>query len=157
MSTVYTLDASVFVSGYNAHEVAHEESRLLLKLLAQQNVALIEPTLLLPEIAAAVARVYGDEALALDFARTIERLPTASFVALNQSIAQSAVEVAARYKVRGSDAVYAAVAKRYNATLVTLDQEQADRVWAVVPVGEPSDIVARLQREDDEDAAEGNP
>jgi predicted nucleic acid-binding protein len=60
MATTYTVDASVFLNGFNPYESGHEQSRRFLDLLREQGVPIIVPTLLLPEVAAAVSRGRGD-------------------------------------------------------------------------------------------------
>jgi len=56
MATIYTADASVFLNAFNPYEVGHDDSRRLLARLQEQGVPIIVPTLLLPEVAAAVDR-----------------------------------------------------------------------------------------------------
>jgi len=55
----------------------------------------------------------------------------------DESIADLAVDIAAHNRLRGSDAVYAAVALRFGTELITLDREQLDRLPRVLPVREP--------------------
>jgi len=67
-----------------------------------------------------------------------------SFLALGEEddgLAQEAAELAARHRLRSSDAVYAAVARRFGATLITLDAEQGERAAAVVPVRRPEETL----------------
>ena len=45
--------------------------------------------------------------------------------------------MAAQYRLRGSDAVYAAVALRFGASLLTVDREQRERVAGVQPAYTP--------------------
>ena len=54
-----------------------------------------------------------------------------------KSIADLAVEIAANNRLRGSDAVYAAVALRFGTELITLDREQLGRLPKVLSVREP--------------------
>jgi len=61
-------------------------------------------------------------------------------VSLDTEMAQQAADVAARHGLRGSDAVYAAVALRFATTLVTLDQEQRQRVSPVLPTCLPAEV-----------------
>ncbi|RME64028.1 MAG: PIN domain-containing protein [Caldilineae bacterium] len=141
----YTVDASVFMSAYNTYEVAHEVSRRLLELMRQQGAPLIEPTLLLPEIAASVARVYQDEVLARAFAASVGSLGHLTLMPVDELLADIAVQIAARHRLRGSDAVYAAVAQRYGAVLVTLDQEQYNRVGRVLSTRTPAEALADME------------
>ncbi|HEU5298753.1 MAG TPA: type II toxin-antitoxin system VapC family toxin [bacterium] len=136
-----TIDASVFLNAVNPPEVGHERSRALLARLRTEADPIIVPTLLLPEVAGAIARGRQDAALARDVARTISRLPHLVLVALTTVLAQRALEVAAEHRLRGSDAVYATVAMQFGTTLVTLDREQRERVSRAVPTKSPADLV----------------
>jgi len=122
------VDASVFVNGFNPYEAGHEESRRLLALLQEQAAPIVVPTLLLPEVAAAIGRGRQDADLAREFAAALSRLPHLVLIPLDTTLAQQAADVAAQYQLRGSDAVYAAVALRFGSTLITLDREQRERV-----------------------------
>jgi predicted nucleic acid-binding protein len=65
MTSTYTVDASVFLNGFNPYEPGHEESRRLLALLQERAAPVVVPTLLLPEVAAAIGRGRQDADLAL--------------------------------------------------------------------------------------------
>ena len=58
-------------------------------------------------------------------------------IPLDAVLARQAVQVAAEYRLRGSDADYAAVALRFDSILVTLDRGQRDRVAAIVTTCHP--------------------
>ncbi|MFV9503782.1 MAG: PIN domain-containing protein [Oscillochloridaceae bacterium umkhey_bin13] len=66
------------------------------------------------------------------------------FVDLDRTLGHEAAEIAADRALKGSDAVYTAVARRYGSTLVTLDQEQAARAALIVPVMTPQEALAAL-------------
>jgi len=59
-------------------------------------------------------------------------------------LALQAAGAAARYKLCGSDAVYAAVALRFGSTLVTLDREQQERMGAALTACTPLEALAQL-------------
>jgi len=145
MATIYTVDASVFLSGFNPYEVGHEESRRLLARMQDEAVPMIAPTLLLPEVAAAVGQGRDDTDLARRFAARLRRLPHLILTPLDETLAQQAADMAAQYRLRGSDAVYAAVALRFGSTLVTLDQEQRERVATVIPTRWPAEALAEWE------------
>jgi predicted nucleic acid-binding protein len=142
MATIYTVDASVFLNAFNPYEVGYEESHRLLARLQEQSVPIIVPTLLLPEVAAAVSRGREDASLAREFAAALSRLPHLVLVPLDMALAQQAADVAAQYRLRGSDAVYAAVALRFGSILVTLDREQRERVAEALTSCYPADALA---------------
>lgn len=97
----------------------------------------IVPALLLSEIAAAIARKQNNTAQALHLVEEVCNLPNLTLIALDESLARLAAEIAATHRLRGSDAVYAAVALRFGTNLVTLDREQQERLKDVLPVGSP--------------------
>jgi predicted nucleic acid-binding protein len=53
-----------------------------------------------------------------------------------------AADVAAQYRLRGSDAVYATVALRFGSTLVTLDREQRVRFAEALTARYPAEALA---------------
>jgi len=142
VAVTFTVDASVFLNGFNPYEPGHEESRRLLVQMQERAVPIIVPTLLLPEVAAAVSRGREDAELARQFAATLRRLPHLVLVPLDETLAAQAADVAAQHRLRGSDAVYAAVALRFGSTLVTLDREQRERVAGVIPARLPTEALA---------------
>lgn len=144
MATTYTIDASVFINAFNPAEAGHADSRQLLAQLRRQAAPLIVPSLALPEVAAAIRRGRGDEALARRFTAALSRLPHLMVVPLDTHLALQAGEVAARHSLRSSDAVYAAVALRFGSTLVTLDQEQYQRVADALTTRTPSAALAEI-------------
>jgi len=140
----FTIDASVFLNAFNPVESGSEISKEMLAQLQSQAVPLIAPTLLLPETAAAISRGQNNPDLARQFATTLQRLPNLVLIPLDQILAQQAVDIAALHRLRGSDAVYAAVAQRFACPLVTLDQEQHDRVASVLLTYYPGELLSAL-------------
>ncbi len=140
MAELYTIDASVFVSAFNSYEIGHKQSYDLLERLQAQRLPLIEPTLLLPELAASVARVYQDEEIAKAFAHSVRNLLNLFVVPLDETLAELSVDIAAKHRLRGSDTVYLAVAHHYGTALVTLDQEQYNRGSEIVPTRTPTEV-----------------
>ena len=146
MASTYTIDASVFLNAFNPYETGHDESSRLLAHLKERATPIIVPTLLLPEVAAAVSRGRDDDELARKFAAALGRLPHLVLVPLDATLAQQAADVAAQYRLRGSDAVYAAVALRFGSALITLDREQRERVAGAVPARYPAEIVVEEEQ-----------
>ena len=141
----YTVDASVFVNAFNPHEEGHAESLAILTAIQQTSDPIIVPTLLLPEIASAVARASDDTSGALQYAGATAALPHLTVVSLTAVIARQAAELAATHRLRGADAVYVAVARRYGTTLVSRDEEQRSRAAALVPCQTPEDALRSRQ------------
>lgn len=142
MATTFTIDASVFLTAFNPYDPEHEASRQLLSKLQAEGAPIIVPTLLMPEVAAAAARGRNDSELALRFAISLRQLPHVVLVSVSQTLAVRAADLAAEWRLRGSDAVYVAVAQRFGSTLVTLDKEQRSRVATVIPTRFPAEALA---------------
>lgn len=141
----YTIDASVFVNAFNPHEAGHATSLAILAAVQERGDPVIVPTLLLPEIAAAVARASNDTDGALAYAGAAAGLPHLTLVALTSTMARQAAELAAVHRLRGADAIYVGVARRYGTTLVTRDEEQRVRGSAVVTCQTPEDALGDLR------------
>lgn len=137
----YTIDASVFVNAFNPHEEGHAESLQIIAAIQERGDPVIVPTLLVPEIASAVARASDDSSGALQYANATAGLPGLTLVPLTPAIARQAAELAATHRLRGADAVYFAVARRYGTTLVSRDDEQRTRGSAVATCQTPGEAL----------------
>ncbi len=137
----YTVDASVFVNAFNPHEEGHAESLQILSAIQECGDPVIVPTLLVPEVASAVARATGDREGARQYANATAALPHLTLVSLTTAVARQAADLAATHGLRGADAVYVAVARRYATTLVSRDDEQRRRGAAVVACQTPEEAL----------------
>jgi predicted nucleic acid-binding protein len=142
---MFTIDASVHINALNPKEAGGAESQMCLQRLVAMQQPFFSPTLLLVEVAAAISRVLDDADIALELTRGIRALPRQLWVPLNNDMAEMAAQLGAQAHLRGADAVYAAVARRYGATLITRDQQQLDRLAALVRVMTPEDVLADLR------------
>jgi predicted nucleic acid-binding protein len=140
----FAIDASVFLNAFLPDEQGSEISREALSRLQAQAIPLIAPTLLLPETAAAIRRGQNNPELARQFATALSRLPYLILIPLDDILAHQALEVAASYGLRGSDAVYVAAAQRFACPLVTLDREQHDRAAAIFETYYPQELLLLL-------------
>lgn len=140
----FTVDASVLVNAVRSREPGHATSARLLEALGAIFCPLMEPTLLVPELSAALARAGTDPAAAAALVARTTRMPGLQFVVLDAAEADRAARLAAELRLRGADAVYLAVALRYGAALVSLDVQQLQRASAAVTVLTPEEALARL-------------
>jgi len=136
--SAYTIDASVLTNALNSREEGSQESQKFLARVEQENYEIICPTLLITEVAAALSRALGDPEKGMAFALAVRDLPDLTLIALDELLAVAAAELAARHRLRGADAVYAAVAEQYHTTLVTNDRQQLERLSGVLPVAPPA-------------------
>ena len=144
MSGPLTIDASVFLNAFNPAEPHHAESSSLMRRVRAEAIPLIAPTLVLPEVAAAIARTTGDSDTAREFAEQLRILPGLILVPLDETLAIQAAEVASEHRPRGSDAVYGAVCLRFGSPLVTLDREQRERLKPIVRTRTPKEALLDL-------------
>ncbi len=114
-----TVDANVFVSAASATEAQHQISRAFFARTFALSISLYCPTILLPEVAAGIARPTGRAEFATRTVDGIRRLPDLSLVLLDESRADLATDAAITCRLRGADAVYIAVAQEYGTTLIT--------------------------------------
>jgi len=133
--------ASVHVSALNPTEAGSVDSRALLAQVQRQRVPLFCPTLLLVEVAAAIACVLDDTGRAVALAMELRGWPNQILVSLDEPLAGRAADLAATARLRGADAVYAAVAQQYGTVLVTLDRQQLERLPPVVKTARPADVL----------------
>jgi predicted nucleic acid-binding protein len=143
---MFTVDASVHVNAASPTEAGAIESHRFIDQLHGRPWPVFSPTLLLAEVAAAVARNKNDAAQGMTVAQAVRGLPGQVWVPLDDSLTQEAVRLAAELRLRGADAVYAAVVKRYGTTLVTWDRQQLERLRPAMPVLTPTDALARLAK-----------
>jgi len=137
MNSPVTVDASVFASAFTPSEPAHKASKAFMLDIREQAIPIIVPVLVLPEISAALSRGQGKPELGKAFVQELKYFPNTTFVDIDGTLADLAVDIAAEHRLRGSDAVYAAVALRFGTELITLDREQLERLPKVLPVKAP--------------------
>jgi predicted nucleic acid-binding protein len=134
-----TIDASVWISALRPQEEGSQASLAWLEKIRQTEEPILSPTLLLPEIAAVLARAGEKHEDVLRVVEQVRRLPHQLLIPLDETTAQTAAELAERCKLRGADAVYAAVAFRFGSVLVSRDREQLERLRGTVQVGLPEE------------------
>jgi predicted nucleic acid-binding protein len=141
---MYTLDANIFVRDASPGDPEHATCHALMAQLYQRSTAIIVPYLVLAEIAGALSRSFRDPIRARLEVELLQDLHHIQFVPLDATVTQDAAEIAADRTLRGADAVYVAVARRYGCALVTLDREQRERAASVVRTLTPAEALAEL-------------
>lgn len=137
MKTAVTVDASVFVNAFSPDEDGSDESADFLFKLQKDGIPVIQPTLFFPEVVASIARKRDEAEVALELATELKNFSKLTLIELDEDLADAASEIAAKHRLRGSDAVYAAVALRFGTELITLDKEQLMRLPKVLTVRKP--------------------
>jgi predicted nucleic acid-binding protein len=141
---MFTIDASVHVNALNPTETGSQESQLFLKKISSRPWLVFSPTLLLVEVAAAIARAFDDTERGLTMAQAIRGLPGQTWVSLDETLADESARLASKHRLRGADAVYAAIARRYGTTLITWDRQQLARLQPALSILTPDKALAQL-------------
>jgi predicted nucleic acid-binding protein len=123
----YVVDASVAISAARNTEQSHQESTEFFERAIIGGAELLLPPLFQIEVVATLCRAGGSLRAAAAFIDSI-MIPPARVVVMGPRAALRAQEIAALYRLRGADAVYASTAHQHNATLVSLDNEHLLRV-----------------------------
>lgn len=155
-----TLDASVHLSALDPSSPSSSDCQALLRRLhsgehgsepsgepsgeQSRPAEVISPTLLIVEVASAVARVLGEPDLAAELNQKLRYLPHQAMIPLSQLLAEETSRLAARYELRSADAVYGAVAQLYGSTLVTLDPVQLENLSPALTVWRPRQALDQL-------------
>ncbi len=101
------------------------------------------PNLVLAEVAGAISRTRQNPSQAQAFVEALSRLPNVTVTPIDETIAVQASTLAARHALRGADSIYAAVAKQFYCTLVSLDNEHLTRLTDIFPVQTPEEILRK--------------
>lgn len=141
---MFTIDASVWLNGASPAEAGHAASRAFLDAVTTAAVPVCVPTLLRAEVAGSISRVRKDQALAGWYAASLGRLAFLTEIPLDSVVSTRATALAAAHRLRGADAVYAAVAALRGCVLVSLDNEHLTRLGSAVKVLTPTDALATV-------------
>ena len=131
------VDASVWVSALVPEDEHHLPSRQWLRQHVEAGGLLAGPTMLLAEVAGAIARRTGVPDLGIEAAETILHTPGLRLVTLDLVGGHAAARSAARFRLRGADAIYAEVARALGVPVITWDREIHDRASGLVTVLTP--------------------
>jgi len=144
---VYTLDANIFARDANPRDPFYATYHALLDRLASTAAPVIEPGLLLAEVAGAISRATRDPLRARIYLELLRAIPSLTFAPFDDALAEASAYLAADYALRGADAVYMATARQHNSALVTLDRKVRERVITIVRVLTPEAALSELGTE----------
>jgi predicted nucleic acid-binding protein len=135
---VTVVDASVWISYLLPDDVNHTASREWFAQLPPDE-EIVEPLLLLVEIAAGFARRTGRRDLVEQVLAAVRSEPRLRLQSMTDSLMDQAVDIATQLRLRAGDSVYVAVARISGTRLVTWDREQRERSASAVEVASPAD------------------
>lgn len=128
-----TLDANVWIAAYDPRDRFHSESAAFLQVVSRRGLHLYGPSILLVEIACALARRAQDATVGEAAVARLRQHPNLVLHPANEQVLASAAALGSRHLLRGVDAVYAATAALLDAPLVSWDQELVRRAGAITP------------------------
>lgn len=136
MNSYVVVDASVWVARLVAGDIFHDSSRRWLEGKRTRGGHFLAPSLLLAEVAGAIACRTEEADLAKRAVATLKQLEDLRLVEMEAELVQCAADLAANLGLRGADAFYVAVAARLSVPLATLDIDQQGRAANVVEIWE---------------------
>ncbi len=131
------VDACVWVAAFMSRETHHAQAAELVRQLVHLQSRVNLPTLTLAEVVGAIARRSDS----LEVAPVIKQfLLSQSWIeqtSIDAALGEKAASIAMRYRLRGADAVYVALAVARKEPLITLDTEILERAREVAEVLTP--------------------
>jgi predicted nucleic acid-binding protein len=140
---VLTVDASVFVAAEIRGEPEHKHARRLLAVALEEDLAFHLPWLAVVEASVAVGRRLGSAEAAGRTAMMIVDFPDVTLHSVDRAVSLLAAAIGATCRLRGADAIYAAVAKKHGTTLITCDNELRERVAGTIEALTPEGWLGR--------------
>jgi len=116
-----------------------------LRRVADEGQPVYLPVIVLSEVAAAISRGTGEPALARRLTAVLLGIPHFEFVPVSANLGRSAAALDAEHGIRGCESVYVALARERGARLITLDQQQRDRVPSHVIARSPAEEISRCE------------
>ncbi len=136
-----TIDANIWIAALIEDESSHAVCKKVLQSARARSCVLNTPTLAEVEVAATIARVYGERDCAIAAGRCVRNFPGTFLREVDTELAQRAAGIAAECRLRGADSIYVATAQKTDSVLVTCDKELLTRVKSVRVLA-PDDFLA---------------
>lgn len=131
------IDASVFVSLFNATESSHSLCVTWFESAEAEQLPLNAPVICLAEVAGPLVRQTSSRHLAEAALKELLNEELFTLHEIDRALAEEAAQMAIRLKLRGYDSLYVALAIRLKEPLVTLDQEVRTRAKQAINVVVP--------------------
>jgi predicted nucleic acid-binding protein len=128
-----TVDANVWVGGFDTTDAFHERSAAFLREVTRRRISLHAPSLVLIEVTCVVARRYRDPAAGARAVSGIAGHRLVTIMPIDDVMVTVATQLGAQRFLRGADALYAATAQITGTILVSWDNELIQRAGAVTP------------------------
>ncbi len=134
------VDASVWVAAHMPTDAHYAVSKQFIRRVITQGVQLAAPVILPVEVAAAIARGAGQPERATRLVRTMLKLAALRLHPIDSTLAIRAVRMTVAVRLRGADAVYAALAEALGVPLISWDNEHLTRASRRITVYTPLSV-----------------
>ena len=121
------VDASVWASILMTNDWNHEASLSWWRVYTTAGGAIVAPEILLVEVASALGRQTKQVAFTQEAVDYLYHISQVQFIPVSITLLLDAADLAARFSLRGADAIYVATAHQKALPLVSWDQEQLTR------------------------------
>ena len=132
-----TIDSSVLISLFNDRDRLHGQTFAWFREAVADGEPLRAPVIALAEVSAEIAAGTGDKQLAREVETHVRHSPLFEFLPVAMPLAERAATLAAEHQLRGSDAIYFAVAETLGDSLITLNPRQLQQGNVVVETRRP--------------------
>jgi predicted nucleic acid-binding protein len=132
------VDACVFAAAQLSEQTTSPDSTAFLDACIKGETTLYAPAILLPEVAATVARAKGSAALGEVAPMKVLQGYRIVIRNVDEAFALLAARLAARFSLRGADSLYVALVRELRASLITDDGEMLVRGAAAVDCMTPA-------------------
>ena len=126
------IDASVWISFLIKQDANHAATAPWLTQVLLDKTPIAAPILLLAEVGGAMSRRLDNAYMGQKAVSRLLSIPILHLVDMDHALGINTSQIAARYRLRGADACYVAVAARLNAPLVSWDQKHIERANGVI-------------------------
>jgi predicted nucleic acid-binding protein len=141
---VISIDASVWISLFLTTDRFHPDSIAWFRSWQFAGNATVVPGHFPAEVAGAISRLSSDQSQGLQALDTLVRDPLIVLVAVDEPLAYQSARLASTLRLKGSDAIYVALAQHLSVPLVSWDNEQIQRGGHLVSVMTPTQALQRM-------------
>lgn len=139
-------DASVFIAYFRDPDPFHVQTVDWLQQHLLAGGVVVVPRIALAEVAGALARRTGDPAVGHGALDQMAAMPNLSVAPMTDELVDAAVTLAADLRLKGTDAVYVALAAQLRVPLATWDREQRERGGTRVDARQPDEMLKELRQ-----------
>jgi predicted nucleic acid-binding protein len=113
------------------------QNRKFLLQLEKENSKVFLPEIIIPEITSGLLKAIRNPKTVYKLALSFRNVPNFSFIPVDKRIADLASWIICKTGLKGTDAIYVALALDFNLELITLDKDQLEKSEGIIKVRKP--------------------